>query len=134
MSSPSPMSFPRSSWPILSGMRTEHRSGLTLIEVIVAMLVFAIGGLGLAAGSAVIVKQIGLNNLRSNALTIARSRIEQAIASGCGSLGSGQERKLGIRSVWTVTGGSAETLEQTLERQSTLGMHSDRFLSAIPCD
>ena len=110
------------------------RSGLTLIEVIVAMLVFAIGGLGLAAGSAVIVKQIGLSTLRSNALTIARSRSEAAIASGCGSIASGAERKLGVRSVWSVTGGSAETIEQTVERQSALGMHSDRFISAVPCD
>lgn len=115
-------------------MESERRTGLTLIEVIVAMLVFAIGGLGLAAGSAIVVKQIGMSTLRSNSLTIARSRAEQAIASGCGSIAGGAERKLGVRSVWTVTGGSAATLEQTLERQSALGMQSDRFISAVPCD
>ena len=112
----------------------RKRIGLTLIEVIVAMLVFAIGGLGLAAGAAVVVKQIGLSTLRSNALTVARSRAERAAASGCGSVGSGDERRLGVRSVWNVTGGSAETLEQTMERQSALGMRSDRFLSAVSCD
>ncbi len=110
------------------------RNGLTLIEVIVAMLVFAIGGLGLAAGSAIVVKQIGLSTLRSNAMTTAQSRAERAIASGCGTLTGGEERKLGIRSVWTVSGGAAATLEQTMERKSALGMHSDRFLSAVPCD
>lgn len=110
------------------------RNGLTLIEVIVAMLVFAVGGLGLAAGSAIVVRQIGLSTLRSNALTIARSRAERASASGCGSLSAGEDRILGIRSVWTVAGGSALTLDQSLERQSALGMHSDRFLSAVPCD
>ncbi|MEO8576821.1 MAG: prepilin-type N-terminal cleavage/methylation domain-containing protein [Gemmatimonadales bacterium] len=112
----------------------RERNGLTLIEVIVAMLVFAIGGLGLAAGSAIVVKQIGLSTLRSNAMTIAQSRAERAIALGCGTLTSGEESKLGIRSVWTVNGGAAATLEQTLERKSALGMHSDRFLSAVPCD
>ena len=98
------------------------------------MLVFAVGGLGLAAGSAIVARQIGVSTLRSNALTIARSRAERASASGCGSLSAGQDRLLGIRSVWTVSGGSAMTLDQSLERQSASGMRSDRFLSAVPCD
>lgn len=112
----------------------RSRRGLTLIEVIVAMLVFAVGGLGLTAGSAIVVRQIGLTTLRSNALTIARSRAERAAASGCGSVAAGEDRRLGIRSVWTVAGGSALTLDQSLERRSALGVHSDRFLSAVPCD
>lgn len=115
-------------------MQTKRRNGLTLIEVIVAMLVFAIGGLGLAAGSAIVVKQIRLNNLRSNAMTIAQSRAEQAIASGCSAISSGEERKLGVRSVWSANGGAAVTLDQTMERQTASGLHSDRFLSAITCD
>lgn len=110
------------------------RDGLTLIEVIVAMLVFAVGGLGLAAGSAVFAKQVGLNTLRSNAVTIARSRAERASASGCGSISGGEEQRLGIRSVWSVNGGPAMTLDQSLERQSALGMHRDRFLSAVACE
>jgi|SRR5688572_15259760 len=110
------------------------RNGLTLIEVIVAMLVFAIGGLGLAAGSAIVVKQIGMSTLRSNAVTIAKSRAERATAEGCGSIAAGEERRLGVRSTWSVSSGSVVTLDQTLERQTALGMHSDRFLSSVPCD
>ncbi len=98
------------------------------------MLVFAIGGLGLAAGSAIVARQVGLNTLRSNAVTIARSRAERASAAGCGSVSDGEERSLGIRSVWSVSGGATLTLDQRLERQSAVGMHQDRFLSAVPCE
>ena len=120
--------------PAIVTRMKNRRNGLTLIEVIVAMLVFAIGGLGLAAGSAIVVKQIGMSTLRSNAATIARSRAERATAEGCGSIAAGQERRLGIQSTWSVSQGPAMTLDQTLERQSALGMHSDRFLSSVPCD
>lgn len=127
------MSAVRFSSAIIPCMKRE-RNGLTLIEVIIAMLVFAVGGLGLAAGSAIVVKQIRLNTLRSSALTIAQSRAEQAIASGCGAITSGEQSKLGVRSVWKVDVGAAATLDQTLERQTAMGMHADRFLSAVPCD
>lgn len=110
------------------------RKGLTLVEVIVAMLVFAVGGLGLAAGSAVVVRQIARSTLRANSMTIARSRAERAHASGCSATSSGEERRLGIRSVWNVVPGPALTLDQTLERATTSGIHADRFLSAVSCE
>lgn len=113
---------------------SRARAGLTLIEVIIAILVFAVGGLGLAAGSAIVARQVGLSTLRSNAVTIARSRAERASATGCGSLASGEELRLGIRSVWSVTGGTTLTLDQRLARQSAAGMQQDRFLSAVPCE
>ncbi|HEX2721954.1 MAG TPA: prepilin-type N-terminal cleavage/methylation domain-containing protein [Gemmatimonadaceae bacterium] len=111
-----------------------RRAGLTLIEVIVAMLLFTIGALGLAAGSAVVVRQIASNTLRSNASSIALSRAEGVSAAGCTGASSGDERRLGVRSVWSSNTGPALTLDQTLERTSVTGIRSDRFLSAVPCD
>ena len=112
----------------------SKRTGLTLIEVIVAMLLFSTGALALAAGSAAITRQMTLSLLRSRSASFARVRDEIAHASGCSGITSGSETKQGIRAAWTVSGGSAVTLDQTLERRGIGGLRTDRFLSTIPCD
>lgn len=112
----------------------RERTGLTLVEVIVGMLVFTIGALGLAAGSAVVARQIASTTLGANAMAIARSRAERASAQGCSASTSGEERRLGVRSVWRASGGPVVTLDQTLEWLTQSGVRSDRFLSSVPCD
>ena len=112
----------------------SRRAGLTLIEVIVAMLLFSTGALALAAGSAAITRQMTVSLLRSRASTIARTREEKAHAGGCAGIGSGSESSQGIRSAWTFSSGPTATLDQALERRTISSQKTDRFLSAIPCD
>ena len=107
------------------------RRGFSLVEVVIAMLVFAVGGLGLAASAAAIAKQIAASGLRADAATIARSRSEAAHGAWCGSFSSGVAVMAGVRSEWSVTG---STLEQYLDRSDAFGSHADRFISAIPCE
>jgi prepilin-type N-terminal cleavage/methylation domain-containing protein len=107
------------------------RRGFSLVEVVIAMLVFAVGGLGLAASAAAIAKQIAASGLRADAATIARSRSETAHGATCGSFSSGEALVSGVRAVWTIDG---STLEQHLDRSDAFGSHSDRFISALPCN
>ena len=107
------------------------RRGFSLVEVVIAMLVFAVGGLGLAASAAAIAKQIAASGLRADAATIARSRSEAAHGAPCGSFPGGEEVIAGVRSVWSVDG---STLDQHLDRSDAFGSHADRFISAVPCD
>lgn len=110
------------------------RNGLTLVEIIVATLVFSSGALALAASTAAITRQMTGSMMRSRAAFIARSRDETAHSHACSGTVSGDERILGIRSVWAMTVGDAGMLTQDIERQGPLGMDRDRFLSAVPCD
>jgi prepilin-type N-terminal cleavage/methylation domain-containing protein len=110
------------------------RFGLTLIEVIVAMLLFSTGALALAAGSAAITRQMTVSLLRSRASAYARTREETAHATGCAGISSGSETRDGIRATWTVSTGTSVTLDQFLERRTIISQQTDRFLSAIPCD
>lgn len=112
----------------------SNRKGLTLIEVIVAMLLFSTGALALAAGTAAITRQMTVSLLRSRSAAFARARDEIAHASGCTGIASGSETRDGIQSAWTVSGGAAVTLYQILERRGNGGFETDRFLSTIPCD
>jgi len=114
--------------------RIRRRAGLTLIEVVIAILVFAVGGLGLAASSAALARQMSGSVLRARAAAIAATRAEEMHAAGCSGSSNGDERILGVRSLWEIASAGAATLEQTLERNDGYGLHSDRFLSAASCE
>jgi prepilin-type N-terminal cleavage/methylation domain-containing protein len=110
------------------------RSGLTLVEVVVAMLIFSVGALGLAAGSAVIIRQMAASQARMHSASSARSRAEQFSGSECASLSNGEDRNQGVRSTWQVTQGAAATLDQQMERVAADRIRTDRYLSAVLCD
>lgn len=108
----------------------QTRRAFTIIEVTVSILIFAVGGLGLAASAAAIARQVSASSLRSDAAALARTRAETAHSLGCAAPGTGEDRAPGIHSVWSVGGFS---MEQTIERTDAFGLHRDRFLSAVPC-
>jgi prepilin-type N-terminal cleavage/methylation domain-containing protein len=112
----------------------KRRSGLTLIEVIVAMLLFSTGALALAATTGAVSRQIGSSVRRSRAASLARERSERALASGCSGLESGSETVDGIYATWTVSAGPFMTIYHELSRRSANGMDTDRFHSGIPCN
>ena len=112
---------------------SKCRDGLTLIEVIVAMLLFSVGALGMAAASAAITRQMTISLLRSRAATTARTRDEEAHAIGCAGIAGGSETKQGITSTWTVSHGATAVIDQSLERRGIGSQKTDRFISAVPC-
>jgi prepilin-type N-terminal cleavage/methylation domain-containing protein len=84
-------------------MGTPGRSaGFTLIEVIVALLIFAVGALALAASSALIAQAMATNGLRERSGRVAASTIA-LIRSQCGTAVSGSERVQQMESAWWVT-------------------------------
>jgi prepilin-type N-terminal cleavage/methylation domain-containing protein len=114
-------------------VRKPGRSGYTLVEVVVALLVFTVGALALAASSAVVARTMHANLLRERAARLAVSRIE-TIISACGTAASGMESVDAIESRWTV-GRGAQTvsiLESTLY-QSTTGPRLDAYRSLVLC-
>jgi prepilin-type N-terminal cleavage/methylation domain-containing protein len=108
----------------------RERNGVTLVEVVLAILIFAIGGLGLTASAATVARQISTSTLRARAVTIARERGETALGSECGAIADGAASLPAIRSTWTASG---VTLDQRIERTDSRGIFHDRFLSALPC-
>jgi len=112
---------------------SKSRHAFTLIEVIVAILLFSVGALGMAAASAAITRQMTLSLLRSRAASIARDRDETAHAAGCAGISSGSETKQGVVSRWTVTHGLTASIDLEVERRGTNNQVADHFLSAVPC-
>jgi prepilin-type N-terminal cleavage/methylation domain-containing protein len=59
------------------------KNGFTLIEVVIAIVLFAIGGLALALNSAMIARQLSANNARQRSTLAARSQYEKTMAVRC---------------------------------------------------
>ena len=109
------------------------RHGLTLIEVIVAILLFSVGALGMAAASAAITRQMTLSLLRSRAASIARTRDEEAHSVDCAGVVGGSETQQGIVSRWSISRGLVVSIDQEIERRGIVSQKTDHFLSAVPC-
>ena len=81
---------------------TNSRAGFTIVELLVAMMVFAIGILGLAATAASVTRLMGGATRQTIAANIAQSRLEKLRASPCGTLTNGADTTRGVVSTWTV--------------------------------
>jgi Tfp pilus assembly protein PilV len=106
------------------------RSGLSLVEVIISLLVFSAGGLGLAASSAAIVKQMGRTAVRAKSASSALVRDESFHGAQCDAIAGGSLTAGPLRSAWVVSPGTVTTLDQTVTRS----MIVDTYLSAVRCE
>ncbi|MFL5527481.1 MAG: prepilin-type N-terminal cleavage/methylation domain-containing protein [Gemmatimonadaceae bacterium] len=84
--------------------RTTRGRGHTLVEVIIALLVFSVGGLALAASSAVVARAMSGNSERERAARIALSKLE-LIKSRCLTATNGSEVIEQMQVDWTVSHG-----------------------------
>lgn len=78
---------------------TPHRNGFTVIEIVVALFVFSVGALALAATSAVIAREMTTNSLRERSALVSANRLE-IIRSQCAP-SAGKETGRGITSSWS---------------------------------
>ena len=112
-------------------MRRRH--GYTLIEVLVATVVFEAGGLALAAGSAVVARAMAVNSRRESATRLATSHLEQ-IRSSCESATSGADSAGAVHVRWNVTAGASSlTVVETVSYGTPSGIHSETFRASFGC-
>ena len=111
-----------------------RRTGHTLIELIVALLVFSVGGLGLVATSAVIGRELLSNAIRERAGRLAASRLEM-LAAECLAATAGQETVGGINSEWSVgfPDSSRVSLLGSVTYTTRRGRRTDIYRATVPC-
>jgi len=84
-------------------MRLAARRGFTLVETLVALVVFQVGISAVVALAAVSARDLAEGALRRKAASVARSRLEVLRASACTSPAAGSAAPLpGIREQWRV--------------------------------
>ena len=90
------------------------RGGFTMVEVMVAMVVLAIGVLGLAGTTAYVVRQITLADIMTERAAAVQTAVERVQASDWEDLGSGHD-SVGIYGVaWSTQLVAAQLKEVTI--------------------
>jgi Tfp pilus assembly protein PilV len=115
-------------------MGRSRQDGCTLVEIIAALFVFTTGALALAAGSAVVARELATNRLRAEAMRVAASRKELARAT-CAIAQSGTETRGSILSRWTVSPLDSTTLrlEGSVSYVTARGNRSEAFAATVGC-
>lgn len=115
-------------------MQRSAARGYTLIETIVGLMVFSVGGLALTSTAALIGRQLKFDDLRERAARVAVSRLE-VLRAGCLQATSGSEMVQGVRSVWSVTtdDGGRAGLAVSVSYTSWNGARSDTYRAVAQC-
>ncbi|MDQ3672848.1 MAG: prepilin-type N-terminal cleavage/methylation domain-containing protein [Gemmatimonadota bacterium] len=115
-------------------MLRRANKGYTLLEVIVALVVFTTGALGLAAGSAIVTREMGVNGIRAAAARLASNRQER-VASACRTAQSGSETSGSVRSVWTISRPDSARLRLagTISYPTRRGIRTEPYALAVWC-
>ena len=113
--------------------RTER--GMTIVELLIAIIILSVGILALASSAAGTSRMIGAGGQQMVAAQLAQSRIEQLRATACTSAASGSETNRGVYTQWTVaTATRARTLTVLVRYARRGGGTTTRtFTSVIAC-
>jgi type IV pilus modification protein PilV len=120
--------------PLRRALGTKRRAGFTLVELLVAMMVFAVGMLGLAATAASVTRLMGGARRQTIASMVAQSRIERLRSSPCGTLVAGTDTTRGIVNKWTVQAVTrGVNISDTVFYASSRGSSKRVYKTTLPC-
>ena len=80
--------------------RRRGRAGFTLVEILVAVVILALGLLGMASSAAVVTRQVGGGTNQSVAAQVIANRLEKLRSLGCSKIVNDSETGLGVYEHW----------------------------------
>lgn len=115
-------------------MRTTD--GFTILETLVALMIFNVGILGLAATAAVVTRMIRQGRGASAVAALASGRLEVLRSEGCRPPSGGTETRDGVTVEWAVTMPPfprARMIEVRLRRATPRGERADTLNAVLLC-
>lgn len=119
------------------------RSGFTLVEVLVAVVVLAIGVVALAGTSGLVTRMIGRGKIDTRAVQVASQRLEglrlaaystTPRCTAAGFANGGPATADGVTSAWVVpNAGPARTVTVTVSYNTPRGLRSETLTTIIEC-
>jgi prepilin-type N-terminal cleavage/methylation domain-containing protein len=116
--------------------RANSSKGLTLVEVVVALVVFGVGMLGLGSAMLVLMRQARATQIQSIATDVAASRLERLVFTSCGTRTAGSDQFRGVESSWSVDsrlGSSAMLVTHGVQFALPNGIRSREYHAGVPC-
>ena len=115
-------------------MRSSLRIGYTLIEIVVALVLFSVGVLALVASSAILGRELSVNATRERAGRIAATRFEMLRAE-CHGATSGGEKFGRIKSEWSVGASDSSHLSvlESITYPRRQASRTDLYRATLPC-
>lgn len=124
---------------IVASMPNGHagRSGFSLVEVMVALLLVVVALVALEAGAAATVRTIADAEREATAMRLAEGERERAYGSACASA-RGMDTTNGVRVAWSATPAQAGAAAALVSHASgafrtRYGLHASVFDGAGPC-
>jgi prepilin-type N-terminal cleavage/methylation domain-containing protein len=122
-------------------MTGRDQRGFTLIEIMIAVVVLAVGVIALVGSSAVVTRMIGQGKISTQAVQAVSQRMEQLRATAfsttpnCTGLAAGSATSAnGIVTTWTVaTNGELRTIRIRVDYPTAAGGDSDTVSTIIRC-
>lgn len=117
-------------------MESASRPGFTLVEVVIAAFIFAVGALALEATAASSLRRMHRSSQLTLAAWMARSRLEHLAGARCADLRSGSDTVRSMVSAWIVEPVAAPMLRavaQTVSYQIDGALRQDSYRSVVPC-
>lgn len=94
--------------------RVVARTGTTVVELLIALIVVTVGLLALAGAAAIVAREIAAGRREILLAWAARSRLERLTSSACTALTSGSALASGVSERWVVESGRNDTRRLTV--------------------
>jgi len=109
-------------------------SGFTLVELMVAIMIFTFGLLAMAGTASLLMTMIAGSQSGTMAAAVAESRFEVLRATACASRTSGSTVSRGISEAWTrIALARADDVTVTVTFVRNRRARAESFQSFIPC-
>ena len=114
--------------------RLPLRRGFSLVELLVALVLFSSGALVVAGTSTLVARAVGEGARRTTAARLARATLDSLAALPCTGVAAGRDSARGVIVAWTVdTVPRARLVRQTI-RIAVRGGEARSFAeSMLPC-
>ena len=110
------------------------RPAFTLVELLVAIAVFTIGVLAVAATAGLVAAHVGDGARLTGSAHVARSILDSLAAGSCNAINAGSAARAGISAEWTVVrDSSAARVELSVGYALRRGARRDLYQLLIPC-
>lgn len=114
--------------------RSGSRRGYTLVEMLVAIMLFTIGLLAMAGTASLVTVALAGSRTRSVAAAVAESRFDRLRAQACSAHTSGTAVTRGVREDWSVQQlARADDVTVVVTIKSNRRTKTQSFRTYIPC-